>query len=383
MRMRWQLVVFLFVVISITALLHLYFYQRLAVDTHLGSFTRFVVGGALFLLFSSLIVINALFRIMPMATLRRWSFPVYVWMGTMFFLFWSLLTADVVFWMMGRFFSTKEMLRSVFSLSALILAMILTCYSVWVVSRGPRVKQVDFYLKKWPKVLNGFKIIQLTDVHIGPTLGKPFVESLVSMVNQEKPDLIVLTGDLVDGTVSQLLDDIKPLQNLTARFGIYFVPGNHEYFSGADGWSNVLEQLGFCNLTNQRVSIEPLPTQRFDLAGVDDHHSGSYKGHGPDFDSALSGRDESLPVILLAHQPIAVKQASTRGVDLVLSGHTHGGQIWPWHYFVRLQQPYVSGVHQVGETIVYVSQGTGYWGPPMRLGTFSEITRVVIRTTAD
>jgi predicted MPP superfamily phosphohydrolase len=213
-------------------------------------------------------------------------------------------------------------------------------------------------------------------VHVGPTLGREFIEELVARTNAENPDIVAITGDLVDGSVEQLREHVAPLAKLRAKHGVYFVTGNHEYYSGVDEWIGELGRIGVKVLRNERVSL----ADGLDLAGVDDHSAKQMRDdHGPDLGRALAGRDTSRALVLLAHQPRAIHEAAKHGVDLQLSGHTHGGQIWPWNFMVRLQQPYVAGLVKHGDTQLYVSSGTGYWGPPMRLGTTPEITKIVLR----
>ncbi|HSU38958.1 MAG TPA: metallophosphoesterase [Polyangiaceae bacterium] len=243
------------------------------------------------------------------------------------------------------------------------------------------LRDVNVRLRRLPKSLDGLTIVQLTDVHVGPTIGRAFIEDIVARTNAVSPDVIAITGDLVDGSVEDLRAAVAPLAGLKARYGVYFVTGNHEYYSGAPEWCAEIERLGIRVLRNERVSIGN-GTDSFDLAGIDDAHAHQFgEGHGPDLGRAVAGRDPARELVLLAHQPRAVFEAAEHGVGLQLSGHTHGGQIWPWNYAVRLQQPVVRGLARFGETQVYVSSGTGYWGPPMRLGAPAEITRVTLRTT--
>jgi predicted MPP superfamily phosphohydrolase len=239
-------------------------------------------------------------------------------------------------------------------------------------------REVRVRLERLPSELSGLTIAQLSDVHIGPTLRRDFLEEVVSETNALAPDVIAITGDLVDGSVEALRDQVAPLAKLKARYGVFFVTGNHEYYSGADEWCAELERMGIRVLRNERVSIGTAESS-FDLVGVDDYHAHQFgNGHGADLARATRGRDPSRELVLLAHQPRAVFEAVEHGVGLQLSGHTHGGQIWPWSLMVRLQQPVVSGLARFGRTLVYVSNGTGYWGPPMRLGAPAEITKVVL-----
>lgn len=235
------------------------------------------------------------------------------------------------------------------------------------------LRNVRVPLRRLSPSLSGFRIAQLTDLHIGPTLGKGWLADVVARTNAQNPDLIVITGDLVDGTVAALRNDTAPLADLKAKHGVFFVTGNHEYYSGADEWIAELGRLGIRVLRNEHVPIGG--EDGFDLAGVDDWSSKRFgNGHGPDLERALAGRDPSRELVLLAHQPKQIHEAAAKGVGLQLSGHTHGGQIFPWNLFVRLDQPYVSGLDQHLDTMIYVSRGTGFWGPPMRVGAPSEIS---------
>jgi len=242
------------------------------------------------------------------------------------------------------------------------------------------VVDVEVPLAKLPRALDGFTIVQLSDLHVGLTIDRAFVQKVVDHANRLAPDLIALTGDLVDGRVADLRDEVAPLGQLRARHGVYAVTGNHEYYSGADPWISEITSLGVRYLRNERVAIGDGDTL-FDLAGVDDYSAEAYKGHGEDLPRALAGRDARRALVLLAHQPRQVRTAAAHGVDLQLSGHTHGGQIWPWHYIVKLQQGgMLAGRYQHGATQLYVTRGCGYWGPPVRLLAPLEITRVILRS---
>jgi predicted MPP superfamily phosphohydrolase len=244
------------------------------------------------------------------------------------------------------------------------------------------VVDVEITLDKLPRALDGFTIVQLTDLHVGMTIDRAFVQRVVDRANRLSPDLVALTGDLVDGKVEDLRDDFAPLGGLRARHGVFAITGNHEYYSGADPWLAELTRLGVRCLRNERVAIGD-GEAGFDLAGVDDYSAKRWAGHGEDLATALAGRDPARAVVLLAHQPRQVWGAARHGVDLQLSGHTHGGQIWPWHYIVRIQQGgLLAGRYQIGGTQLYVSRGCGYWGPPVRVLAPLEITRVVLRARA-
>ncbi|MBA3819900.1 MAG: metallophosphoesterase, partial [Deltaproteobacteria bacterium] len=244
-----------------------------------------------------------------------------------------------------------------------------------VEARGEHsVVNVEIRLAKLPKALDGFTIVQLSDLHVGMTIDRHFVDRVVARTNRLAPDLIALTGDFVDGKVEDLRDEIAPLAKLRAKHGVFAVTGNHEYYSGVDPWVAEITRLGVRYLRNERVVIGD-GAASFELAGVEDHAaSGAYR---EDLAAATAGRNPDRALVLLAHQPRQVRRAARHGVDLQLSGHTHGGQIWPWHYIVKIQQGGLLAGHYVhGATQLYVTRGCGYWGPPVRLLAPLEITRV-------
>jgi predicted MPP superfamily phosphohydrolase len=238
---------------------------------------------------------------------------------------------------------------------------------------------VELSLERCPESLDGFRILQLSDVHLGPILGRAFASELVERSNALTPDLVAVTGDLVDGGVRQLAGEVAPLAGLRARHGVFFVTGNHDHYSGARSWTQKVRELGMRPLRNERVEIRD-GNSCFDLIGVDDHHGSHFASDGgEDLDTALAGRDPQRPAILLAHDPSTLKRASELGIDLQISGHTHGGQIWPFGYLVRLAIPFVAGRFTRHGAQLYVSRGTGFWGPPMRLFAPAEITEIVVR----
>ncbi|MBE8477367.1 metallophosphoesterase [Streptomyces sp. 3R004] len=243
-------------------------------------------------------------------------------------------------------------------------------YGTYGVLRGPRVKRVTVPLAKLPRSAHGFRIAVVSDIHLGPILGRGFSERVVEIVNSTQPDLIAVVGDLVDGSVADLGTAVEPISGFRARHGTFFVTGNHEYFSGAEEWKAHVQELGLKLLANQRVELPA-----FDLAGVndvtgEDHHD------APDLAAALRDRDPSRTSVLLAHQPVFIDEAVRHGVDLQLSGHTHGGQLWPMNYVAELANPTVAGLERYGDTQLYVSRGAGAWGPPTRVGAPSDVTVV-------
>ncbi|ATL29969.1 membrane protein [Streptomyces formicae] len=243
-------------------------------------------------------------------------------------------------------------------------------YGAYSVLRGPKVKRVTVPLAKLPRAAHGFRIAVVSDIHLGPILGRNFTRRVVDTINATQPDLIAVVGDLVDGSVEDLRPAAAPLAGLRARHGAFFVTGNHEYFSGADQWVEHVRELGLRPLRNARTELP-----WFDLAGVDDV-AGESEGKGPDFAEALGDRDRSRASVLLAHQPVVIHDAVEHGVDLQLSGHTHGGQLWPGNFIADLANPTLAGLERYGDTQLYVTRGAGAWGPPVRVGAPSDITVV-------
>jgi uncharacterized protein len=228
-----------------------------------------------------------------------------------------------------------------------------------------------------PAGLQGFSIAQISDIHVGPTIRREYVEGIVAAVNELNADAIAITGDLVDGSVRELASHVEPLAHLRARYGAYFVTGNHEYYSGERAWTKELRRLGVHVLMNEHVVLDR-GEEKLVLAGVTDysaHHFDPAQRSDPAAALANAPADAGAK-ILLAHQPRSAPAAEAAGFDLQLSGHTHGGQFWPWNFFVRLQQPFTAGLDRLGSLWIYTSRGTGYWGPPKRFGAPSEITRI-------
>ncbi|WP_098892713.1 MULTISPECIES: metallophosphoesterase [Streptomyces] len=243
-------------------------------------------------------------------------------------------------------------------------------YGTYGVLRGPSVRRITVPLAKLPRAAHGFRIAVVSDIHIGPILGRAHTRRIVDTINATSPDLVAVVGDLVDGSVADLGSAAEPLSALRARHGSFFVTGNHEYFSGAGQWVDHVRELGLHPLENARVEIEG-----FDLAGVNDI-AGETEGQGPDFGRALGDRDRGRAAVLLAHQPVVIHDAVEHGVDLQLSGHTHGGQLWPGNFLAELANPTVAGLERYGDTQLFVSRGAGAWGPPVRVGAPSDITVV-------
>ena len=259
----------------------------------------------------------------------------------------------------------------------LVLAFLVTVTGFIIARRRPGIVEVRIPLLGLPQALHGFSIAQISDVHVGLTIKRGFVERIVRRVNALDADLIAVTGDLVDGSVQQLSAHTAPLAGLTARHGAYFVTGNHEYYSGERAWTEEIRRLGMHVLKNEHVVLEHDGTTLV-LAGVTDygaHHFDPAQRSDPA--AALHGAPADAGAkILLAHQPSSATAAAQAGFDVQLSGHTHGGQFWPWNFFIRFFQPFTAGLHRLKNLWIYVNRGTGYWGPPNRFGVPSEITRI-------
>ncbi|MFW5878339.1 MAG: metallophosphoesterase, partial [Myxococcota bacterium] len=371
--------------------IHFYIWMRLVRDPQLlppwrGASTLLLVALALSLPAAFLLgpVLNP-----PWRHLITW--PAFSWMGLMFILLVVLAGIDL-----ARLLGLMVMKLGSWrwpppeagpliarELAGVALAVTLVAGFLSAVNARsfPVVRNLEVTLPGLSQEMDGTSIVQLSDLHLGPTLGRDFTEEVARAVGELKPDVVAITGDLVDYGVDELRDAVAPLGKIEATHGVYFVTGNHEYYVGVDEWLDELPRLGLRVLANEHVLIGD-GEAGFVLAGVNDPTGRMYPGHEPDLARALERRQAGMPVVLLAHQPLLVKQAAEQGVALQLSGHTHHGQIWPFTYAVLLQQPYVWGLVKHGPTMLYTSPGTGYWGPPMRLGSRSEITRIVLKAGA-
>jgi predicted MPP superfamily phosphohydrolase len=276
---------------------------------------------------------------------------------------------------------SKDMPRRLFlarslAVTAGVAAASTAGYGAWAANTAPLVRRVPIRIAGLAPALTGYRIVTFSDGHLSTTYGGSRFARVVETVNAQQPDVVAIVGDLMDGSLPELREDVAPLGDLVSRQGAFFVTGNHEYLvSDTDAWLRHLPTLGVDVLRNERVELGRSGAS-FDLAGIDDATAAEsgLPGHGADLDAALDGRDENRPVVLMAHQPVQVEQARAAKVDLQLSGHTHGGQLWPFDYAVLLNQPTVEGLSRQGETQLYVTAGAGYWGPPMRVGARPEVT---------
>jgi uncharacterized protein len=258
-----------------------------------------------------------------------------------------------------------------------LLALAAVLLGLFGARRTARVRDVEVPIDGLPAALHGFTIVQISDLHVGPTIKGPFLRAIVNRINTQDADAVAITGDLVDGRVQDLAHDVSPLADLRSRHGSFFVTGNHEYYSGAVEWIALLRRLGVTVLLDEHVVLEHGGAQVV-LAGVADFGARHFiAAHRSDPRAAIAGAPSGAGLrVLLAHQPRSASAAADAGFDVQLSGHTHGGQFWPWNLLVKLQQPFVAGLHRLRSLWVYTSRGTGYWGPPLRLGAPAEITRL-------
>jgi uncharacterized protein len=306
------------------------------------------------------------------------------WIGlTTMGLFSSMLVftvlRDIVLLVARAFVAAGDMavVGRITALATIAMAVLATLIGLFNARRRAAVVDVDVPVANLPPELHGFSIVQISDVHVGPTIKQKYVDAIVEAVNGLDADVVAVTGDVVDGSVRQLAAHVAPLSRLRSRHGTYFVTGNHEYYSGAQAWTSEFQRLGMHVLMNEHVVLTHCDRQII-VAGVTDYSAHHFDPrHRSDPSIALQGAPASAAVrILLAHQPRSAAAAAAAGFDLQLSGHTHGGQFWPWNHFVRFQQPFTSGLNRLQDLWVYVSRGTGYWGPPKRFGAPSEITRI-------
>ena len=272
--------------------------------------------------------------------------------------------------------------RGLSALGIAPLALTMSVVGFWNARRTAAVVQVDVPIAHLPAALVGFRIAQISDIHVGPTIKRKYLERIVERVNTLDADLVAITGDLVDGSVQTLGPLVDSLQQLRSTYGSFFVTGNHEYYSGASSWIDKLRTLGITVLMNEHVvlkhsgSVAHMEPAQMVVAGVTDYNAHHFDtSHHSNPLQALAGAPAGFR-LLLAHQPRSADAAASAGYDLQLSGHTHGGQFWPWGYFVRFQQPFTAGLHRLHKLWIYTSRGTGYWGPPKRFGAPSEITHL-------
>jgi predicted MPP superfamily phosphohydrolase len=296
--------------------------------------------------------------------------------GVLFLLFWSAVIYDISRVLLSFAPispSRRKFFKKSLDISSLAIASTLSLRALYE-AKFVEIEKVHVEIKN---LKESYKIVQLSDIHIGGLIDKEFIEDIVQKANALTPDIVVITGDLIDVDVSAAKGSLGELAKLNSKYGTFFIVGNHEYFHGIEKIITAVKSLGIRVLENENVYIGE-DGKGFNLAGVYDVMGYRTKTYMPDLNKALEGVKES-PTLLLAHQPLFINEVFG-GVDLMLSGHTHGGQLFPFRFLVKLQQPYISGLYQHNKDLqIYVNRGTGFWGPPMRLGASSEITEIVIQ----
>ncbi|WP_410819565.1 metallophosphoesterase [Micromonospora sp. 050-3] len=407
---------FVAVLALVTGLIHLYLWKRLVRDTTTpGRWRR--IGGIAALVLALLVPVTLAGT---QAGLYWLAWPGYLWLALMFYLLVVLVVLEVPM-LVARLVLRRRVVaaepttaapepvlvgaagpteppaagavaapdhdpsrRLLLARSAAIFAGLtatgVTGYGIRTALGPPHLDRVRIPLAKLPRSMDGLRIATVSDIHLGPLRGRAHTERIVAAINRLDADIVAVVGDLVDGSVAELGSAAAPLRDLRSRYGSFFVTGNHEYYSGVEEWVQEVDRLGLRVLQNRRQEIQARGGV-LDLAGVNDLTAvGTGLAAGPDFAAALGDRDPSRPVVLLAHQPLAAKEAARYGVDLQLSGHTHGGQMVPFNLAVRLEQPVVSGLGEVDGTKVYVTNGAGFWGPPVRVGAEPQISLVELRS---
>jgi predicted MPP superfamily phosphohydrolase len=364
-------------ILAILVLVHLYIGLRLLPGMEAGAVG--ILFGIVLLALSAVLVRIGL--VAPSLRRSRWSEPL-TWAGLLAMGFFSSLLVltvvrDILLLVLAFAGASGPAIVRDSAFAVPLLALAVTAVGFVNARRLARVVRVDVPIAGLPQELAGYAIAQISDIHVGPTIKRGYLNAIVNKVNSLAPDAIAVTGDLVDGSVQRLALHTEPLARLAAPDGVFFVTGNHEYYSGAEQWIAEVRRLGLRVLLNEHV-IRRRGEAVLMIAGVTDYTAQHFNpAHKSDPQLAAAGAPHDVAVkVLLAHQPRTATAAADAGFDLQLSGHTHGGQFYPWNFFVPLQQPFVAGLNRVRSLWVYTSRGTGYWGPPKRFGAPSEITLV-------
>ncbi|MFL5352877.1 metallophosphoesterase [Archangium sp.] len=395
MVIKPQFLVFFGILTLLVVSGHIYLYRRLFRDTARHPAWRKAGVGVMGLLGALLLGSRLLTRLLPPEPASALAQLSWFWMGAATYLLLAVLVLGGVRKLSGWLERRRAVEAPVAPVSeerreflaratagvALAASGGIASYGVWRAYSPPVVNEVAVRLPGLPKALDGFTIVQLSDIHVGPLIQRRFMDAMVAQANALKGDLVCITGDLVDGSVEELGFAADALRNLRSRHGTYFVTGNHEYYSGDEEWSEALTRMGVTVLRNRYVRIGE-PGASFDLVGVDDwgaQRSGFPASRGYDLAAATAGRDTSRASVLLAHQPAGWReQALKAGMGLQLSGHTHGGQFFPFNLVVSAVWEHPAGLYREGESSLYVSRGTGFWGPPLRVAAPPEIVKVTL-----
>ena len=370
--------------IAVVAALHLYIGARLLPDLNSGALA-IGVGAVLLLCSAVLIPLSMSTRSLRQPLADRIAWIGFICMGAFSTFFVITLVRDLALLIAWGVASPQmAAIRHVSAIAAVALGFAITFVGFVNARRRARVKETQVPIENLPADLHGFAIVQISDVHVGATIKRGYVEAIVAAVNDLSPDAIAITVDVVDGTVRDLAEHVAPLAQLRARHGTYLVTGNHEYYSGEAQWTREFRRLGLQVLLNEHVALNH-GAATLVIAGVTDYTAHHFNpNHRSDPERALLGAPAAHAKVLLAHQPRSAAAAAAAGFHLQLSGHTHGGQFWPWNHFVRFQQPYTAGLHRLSQLWIYISRGTGYWGPPKRFGAPSEISLIrLVNASAD
>lgn len=389
---------FIIILCAVLGLAHLYVWKRLIKDTTGPGVARAVLTAAFLAMAAVLVMALLVPRLTGLDESAWFAWPGYLWFALIGYLLLTLLLVEPIRLVLRRWVrregkigeptepvTTAEVTQSPGALNRRVFlartgataagaaATGLVGYGAATALGPPNILQVPIRLNRLDPAFNGFRIAVVSDIHLGPLLGRSHTERIVEMINGTDADLVAIVGDLVDGTVDKLGHAAEPLQDLVSREGSFFVTGNHEYFvPDTMPWLRELDRLGVTPLRNENTLIRR-GAAALHIAGVNDL-AGEEHGDPPDYDRALAGIDRRNPTVLLAHQPVMVEQAAARGVDLQLSGHTHGGQTWPFQYIVEAVQPSLAGLSTHQDTQLYVSRGAGFWGPPVRVGAPPDIS---------
>jgi predicted MPP superfamily phosphohydrolase len=378
------LVGFVALIVVVDLAIHFYLWKRLVRDVAKPGWRRKAGTGVAILL---AILVPVTVGATRSGHLWWLAWPGYAWIGLMFYLLVTLIPLEVPrlalmrLWRptsraeeAGETISRRLVIARGTAIFAGLTAAGTTGYGMRTALGPPQLQRIRMPLAKLPRSMDGLRLAIVSDIHLGPLKGTHHVGRIVDLINSVTADVVCVVGDLVDGSVAELGRFAEPLRDIESRHGAYFVTGNHEYYSGFAPWIDEVTRLNLKALRNERVEIGGL-----DLAGVNDLGGAQY-GDGPDFAKALGDRDPSRPVVLMAHQPVVARKAAPFGVDLQVSGHTHGGQMAPFNLVVKLQQPVVSGFGRVDGVPVFVTNGAGFWGPPLRVGAPPQVTVMDLRS---
>jgi len=382
---------FFAVVIVVLLLIHGYVAWRIIPIIGI-SFFQSIVAYTVIFLFSLMPLLPILLRMSGSESkiIDRLSLLGYTSLGFFTLSFIIFITKDFIFQLYplieGLFhtkqpvdYSKRDFLKKSVSIAMIGLAGTGTGFGFYSSRKGPTVINQDIFLESLPPGFENFTIAQISDLHVGPTIKRPYVENVFEKIAFQNPDLIVITGDLVDGSVKYLSPELEPFKDMIAPYGTYFVTGNHEYYSGAEPWLDETDKLGMKNLINTNEIISKFGDE-IAIAGITDLNAHQINlSHKSDPERALASLPKDITKIVLAHQPNSIHAVHKVGADLQLSGHTHGGQFWPFTYPVKLASTYLAGYYDHFGTKIYVNRGTGYWGPPLRIGVPAEITMISLK----